>query len=369
MTHTADFLVIGGGLHGLAAALFAARHGLRVIIVERDYAGRHASGATAAGVRTLGRAPEELPLSLEAAAFWPEMRDLVGDDCGFRSCGQLQVAESDKAMTAIIRRIEKLQAQGMRHEQRLDANALRDIIPDLPQHCVGAAWVPSDGAADPHRALKAFKSAAKKAGVIIFEQSELLALSRNRAIWKADAGSEQFQAPLVLNAAGAWAGRVGTMAGEKLEHTIRTSMMLVTERARARVGPVVSSFGEKLSFKQTEQGTILIGGGAQGRLAADSNSAQVDMRALSQAARTAVRLFPWSGGVRIVRSWAGMEAMTEDRLPVLGFSTQIEGMIHAFGFSGHGFQLVPSVGRAIASLVAGEQPSHNLRPFSADRFQ
>lgn len=255
----------------------------------------------------------------------------------------------------------------MHHERLLGIQELKAIIPDMPPHCLGAAWAPGDGAADPHRTLRAFRNAAQASGVLIRESCALSALSRRGDVWAAQTGDGVIEAPLVLNAAGAWAGRVAAMAGDDVDHAIRTSMMIVTERTRPRVSPVVSSQGRKLSFKQTSAGTLLIGGGAQGRLAPDRNSASVDVRALAEAAQAAVRLFPWARGLRIVRSWAGMEAMTPDRLPVLGYSTQVEGLIHAFGFSGHGFQLVPSVGRALAALAMGGRPDHDLRAFSPAR--
>ncbi|PWE53707.1 FAD-dependent oxidoreductase [Metarhizobium album] len=368
MNKSTDLLVIGGGLHGLSAALQSARLGLKVTVVERDFVGRHASGSTAAGVRTLGRAVEELPLSLEAAETWHHMVELVGDDCGFRAAGQLQVAEDEAALAAVSARVHGLESAGMSHERLLGADDLRAIIPDLPPHCLGGAWVSGDGSADPHRTIRAFRAACEKAGVRIIEECRVSSLKRRGGIWSAQTEIGVIEAPLVINAAGAWASNLAKMAGECVSHEIRTSMMIVTERVHPRIAPVVGSFGRKLSFKQTTEGTILLGGGAQGKLAKDRNSSSVDMVALSETAQTAVNLFPWVKGLRIVRTWAGMEAMTRDHIPVLGWSPELEGMIHAFGFSGHGFQLVPSVGRALAQLAAGMVPAHELSAFSSSRL-
>ena len=62
--NTADVIVIGGGLHGCSAALHLARRGISVIVLEKDYVGRHASGVNAGGVRRLGRDPAEVPISV-----------------------------------------------------------------------------------------------------------------------------------------------------------------------------------------------------------------------------------------------------------------------------------------------------------------
>jgi sarcosine oxidase subunit beta len=364
----ADLLVIGGGLHGLSVALQSARRGVSVILVERHFLGRHASGATAAGVRTLGRHPAELPLSLEAAATWHVMKDLVGDDCGFNACGQLQVAEDEAALAKIRDRVSRLEAQGFTHERLIGSNELHSLVPDLAPHCLGAAWTVDDGSADPHRTIGAFRDAAIAASVQILEKCLVTGLVRHSTQWLAQTSRGVIEAGLIVNAAGAWADQVATLAGDPVHQAIRTSMMVVTERTSARVKPVVSSLGQKLSFKQTVQGTLVIGGGSQGKLAPDRQSASVDVVALAASVGAAVRLFPAVRGIRIVRTWAGMEAMTPDHLPVIGFSHRVEGLIHAFGFSGHGFQLVPSVGRAVADLVCHGSTDHDLSAFDVTRI-
>ncbi|MCD1633895.1 FAD-binding oxidoreductase [Martelella mediterranea] len=363
----ADVLVIGGGLHGLSAALHLARRKARVILAERHSLGRHASGATAAGVRTLGRDPRELSLSLEAAAIWPEMTALVGDDCGFKACGQLQVAEDETALARIAERIRRLSETGYHHEKLLDARELREIAPGIAGHCVGGAYAATDGSADPHRTIRAFRDACRAAGVDILEACPVTAMRRQDANWLVTTGQSEISAKTVINAAGAWADSVSALAGDPQHHEIRTSMMVVTERVGGTLKPVISSFGRKLSLKQTREGTLLIGGGAQGRLASDRQTASVDALSLGSAVGAACRLFPALGDIRVVRAWAGMEAMTRDHLPVIGLSRRVDGLVHGFGFSGHGFQLVPSVGRVLSDLALDGYSNHQLDAFAPDR--
>jgi sarcosine oxidase, subunit beta len=83
MARTADVVVIGGGLHGCSTALHLALRGLRPVLIEKDYAGRHASGVNAGGVRQLARHIAEIPLSIASMALWERIEDLVHDDCGF----------------------------------------------------------------------------------------------------------------------------------------------------------------------------------------------------------------------------------------------------------------------------------------------
>src|SRR5690606_19274200 len=96
--------------------------------------------------------------------------------------------------------------------------------------------------------------------------------------------------------------------------------------------PVVSVAGRALSFKQTSQGTLVIGGGLQGFADIDALASRADLLELSKGARAATDLFPLTRGVRIARIWAGIEAKTDDLLPVIRPSPNAPGFYHAFGF-------------------------------------
>src|SRR2546423_15653604 len=89
MTETADVIVIGGGIHGCSTALHLAMHGIRVRLLEKDYPGRHSSGVNAGGVRQLARHLAEVPISVFSMSLWEHIVNLVDDDCGFVSHGQV----------------------------------------------------------------------------------------------------------------------------------------------------------------------------------------------------------------------------------------------------------------------------------------
>jgi sarcosine oxidase subunit beta len=364
----ADVIVIGGGLHGLSAALHLARAGKRVAILERSWVGRHASGATAAGVRTLGRDLAEVPISLEAMDMWHRIETIVGDPCGFHAHGQIRVAETEKHLVELNERAAKLRQLGYVHEEIVDRAELRRLVPALSPHCVGALVARRDGAADPHRALSAFRRSCEAAGVKIHEGTGVTAIERHGADWLIRAGERSFAAPAIVNAAGAWAARVATLVGDDIALGMKASMMIVTERLAPLLDPVVSAVGRSLSFKQSGQGTLVIGGGLQGRADLDTQRSVVDYRELSKGARAATDLFPCVRDVRIIRAWAGMEAKTDDLLPVIGLSPNAPGVVHAFGFSGHGFQLVPVVGAIVGDLLMHGKTERQIDAFAAKRL-
>jgi len=363
-----DVAAIGGGLHGLSAALHLARAGRRVVVIERRWTGRHASGATAAGVRTLYRDIAEVPVSLEAMEMWHRIASIVGDDCGFHAHGQMRIAEHEEHMPALLQREAKMRALGYTHEEMIDAAELRRLVPALSPHCIGALMARNDGAADPHRTIMAFRRACEAKGVVIVEGCGVQAVERQGEGWLLVCGERRFRAPVVINAAGAWAGRLAALFGDEIALGVRASMMMVTERLTPLLGPVVSVVGRALSFKQSDQGTLVIGGGLQGAADVERERSTVNFRELAKGARAASDLFPVVRGVRISRCWTGIEAQTRDHLPVIGASPNAPGLFHSFGFSGHGFQLVPVVGAILADLVVQGTTRREIAAFAPRRL-
>ncbi len=175
---SADVVVIGGGLHGLSSALHLARRGARVVVLERDVCGRHASGVNAGGVRTLGRHDAEIALSLASRDLWFRLPDLIDDDAAFVPSGQLKIAENEAELDDCRARVAHLNALGFKHEVLTDADEVRARVPSLSPHVVGGIWVEHDGHALPFRAVTAFRLAAQRLGVTVHEQCAVRGIVR-----------------------------------------------------------------------------------------------------------------------------------------------------------------------------------------------
>ena len=363
-----DVAVIGGGLHGLSSALHLARAGKRVLVLERHWVGRHASGATAAGVRTLNRDRGELDLSLAAMELWPRLQSIVGDDCGFHASGQLSVAENAQSLAKLEQRVESLRRDGYTHEELIGPEELRRWVPAISPHCLGASLARDNGAADPHRALRAFRSSAQQAGVTLLEQCGVTAIERSGDDWMLITPRGRWAVPFIVNAAGAWSARIAAMVGDHIPLATKSSMMMVSERIEPFIKPVVGIMGRSLSFKQSDQGTLVIGGGLQGVPDLDKETSTARMQVLAKGARAATDLFPSVRDLRIVRVWAGLEAKTSDLLPIIGASPNAPGVFHAFGFSGHGFQLIPIVGAVMTDLIVKGGTDHIIAALDARRL-
>jgi len=364
-----ETIVIGGGIHGCSAALHLARRGVKVLVLEKDYAGRHASGVNAGGVRRLGRHPAEIPLAVASMELWHRIRDLVDDDCGFESHGQVKVAESSAELETLTARVDEVRALGFTHEELIDRQALREMVPAIADHCVGGIVCREDGAANPYRTTLAFRRAAERAGATIVEGAGVTALKRDGAGWRVETtGRASYAAATIVNCAGAWADRVAAELGETVPVIPSAFMLMISNRLPPFVRPVVGATSRPLSFKQFANGTVLIGGGYQGTLDRDTNWTDLDFRQLGHSAKTVWDLFPIMRRAEIVRAWAGIEARMPDDIPVIGPSSTAEGVFHAFGFSGHGFQLGPISGAIMAELVTTGQTNLPIAPFDIARF-
>jgi len=363
-----DVIVIGGGLHGCSAALHLARRGARVTVIEKDHVGRHASGVNAGGVRRLGRDFAEVPLSVAAMELWHRIGDLVDDDCGFESNGQVKVAESEPELETLRARVAELNRLGFTHEELVDRRELREIVPAIADHCVGAIVCRHDGAAIPYRTTLAFKRKAESLGVTFLEGTRVNALARVGTRWRVETTAGPRDAAIVVNCAGAWADRIAAQLREPVPLEAFAPMLMITAPMPAFIKPVLGATSRPLSFKQYRNGTVLIGGGHRGALDRDTNRTEVDFAALRLSAQTVWDLFPVMRSAQIMRCWAGIEARMPDDIPVIGPSTTSENMFHAFGFSGHGFQLGPIVGAILAELIVGGQTNMPIAPFRIDRF-
>lgn len=158
------------------------------------------------------------------------------------------------------------------------------------------------------------------------------------------------------------------MIGDPSPIRSEAPMMTITAPVAQITDAVVGFFGRKLSFKQRQNGTLLIGGGYRGTVCSDGLFSKVDVRALGQNMQTVVQLFPQLATVPVIRSWAGVEAMTPDGIPIISASLNEEGLFHAFGFSSHGFQLGPVVGVVLADLIEKGVSNFDINPFRIDRF-
>ncbi len=363
-----DVIVIGAGIQGLATALNLALRDQRVVVIEKAAPARHASGVNAGGVRSLWRHPAEIPLALASLEIWHDIEALLGANCQYHSNGSLRIAESDADVAVLENRVADLAVLGYHHEELLGRAALRAIVPDVAPHCVGGLIARAEGSASPYHTTWAFYERARREQVAFRIGEPVSQIERSPAGWRVHVGAERLEASVLVNCAGAWGDAIATMIGDQAPLARHAYTMMVTQRVPRFLGPVCGAVGRKLSFKQTDAGTLLIGGGHRGSIDASGEVASPDPRKMALSARTVVDMFPLMRDVPVARGWCGIEGVTPDELPIIGPSPGGGDAFHAFGFSGHGFALGPIIGRLMAELVIDAQASLPIEPFAMTRF-
>ncbi len=370
-TRDTDAIVIGGGLHGTSTALHLAQKGMRPIVIEKNSVGRHASGVNAGGVRQLLRDPAEIPLSIAAMDRWLDLESLLGRHasmCEFVGhIGQVAVAETAEDMRKLEARAAEVRSRGWTHEELIDRQELRRLLPAVADHCVGGLVSRRDGQATPYLTSQAFRLRAIELGVRFVEGVRVTGLEHG-ARWNVLTSAGAFTGDILVNCGGAWGWQAAELVGETLPRGHFAATMMVTGRMQAFVTPVVIGTGRQLSFKQTANGTVVIGGGILGIADLAKETADPVAERLRVSAETCSILFPIMRRASIVRAWAGLEARMPDQIPVIGPSQTAPNMWHAFGYSGHGFQLAPIVGSLLADLIVDGKSPLPLDAFRPGRF-
>lgn len=367
-----DVLIIGGGMQGCAIALYLARAGVAVTVIDRGVAGRQASGVNAGGLRLLLRDLREYPLSQRAMEIWADLPALVGPAaaaCEVRlGTGQVAVAMDAAEWHWAQARADQMRRLGHATETLLDAAAVRKLLPGLSDRARGGLLSAGDGHANPAATARAFRAAAAAAGARVIEGCALRALNRTSQGWRAETAAGTLPATQVVNCAGAWGAEVAAMVGEALPLQVLALSMMVTARVKPFVTPVVIGIDRPLSFKQSAAGSLVIGGGIAGLARLQDGDSFPVMDRMTTSAEATLEAFPALAQVPVLRSWTGLEGKTPDGIPYIGPSAAHPDLWHVFGFCGHGFQLAPAVGEAVAQSLLSGQTHPMLAPFAPGRF-
>jgi sarcosine oxidase subunit beta len=357
-------VIVGGGLMGLSAAFHLRRAdpGVAVTVFERARVGAAASGASAAGVRAMGRDPAERALALESLRRWPELdRELEGET-RYRRDGGLRVALDDIAWAAAPAWVGEQRADGVPLET-VGERAMRGLAPGLSPSCLGGVFSPIDGQAEAMPTVLAFAAAARRLGARLEDGvgTRRLIVEHGRVVAAERVDGSRVACDVTIVAAGAWSADLLAEHGVHLRLETRALQMLLTAPAPKALAQVLGCFDRTLSLKQLADGSYLIGGGWPALITDEAaNWWEVLDDSVRASREIAGAVYPATAAVPLARSWAGLEAFTPDGLPLLGPVPGIDGLFVAAGFCGHGFALSPAVGDILARLALGLDTHESL---------
>jgi sarcosine oxidase, subunit beta len=361
-----DVAIIGGGLVGSSAALRLRGMGFSVALLDKGFCGAQASGVNYGGVRRQARPPEQLPLSQRSHAIWPRLKALIGIDGEFTRSGHLKLARSEADMASLEAYAARVASFGLDLEL-VGHNQLRERF-GISGHVVGGSFCPGDGHANPRLVASGFAAAARRAGVEVLENTAVTAAVRSGDGFALEAGEVSLKARVVINSAGAWADQFARDFGEPVPMQRTYPSIVVTEPLDPFLGVNIGMEGGGIYARQVTRGNFIVGG-ERARPLDDPDFSRPRSDGVLATMQRASELF---GGLRhahAIRFWSGTEATMPDNNPVIGASSTTPGLIHAFGFSGAGFQLAPGVGEVLAELVRDGKTSTPIEAFAIGRFK
>ena len=367
-------LVGGGGIVGLASAFELAERGAEVTVLERGSVGAENSVRTGGGVRAQFGTAVNVRLSRASLPVWDSFVERFGVDPDLRRPGYLFLARTPETAAALRENVALQNDLGVRSEY-LDPEAAREHCPALRTEAfVGAAFSETDGYLDHHRAVQGYHEAALDAGVEIRTGTPVVDLRRRDGrVVGVDTPTESLDADVVVNATGAWGGRVAAMAGLDLPIAPKRRQLLIVEPERSVPDDTAwtADLDAGAHFRPDGSGRALVGG------IEDPDDAAVDPERYSRRHDAA-----WAEGVLeraaaiadyaspaadVLDGWAGLYAMTPDGHPIL--EETVPGLVNAVGFSGHGLMHAPAVGVVVAELaLEGAAESVDVSTLTADRF-
>ena len=364
----ADVVIIGGGIMGSSAALHLRLLDRSVVLLERGFIASQASGANFGNVRESDRYLPQLPLARRSRDIWHNLGEVVGDTCEYELIGNLKGVYTEAELEGLEEYARQSSDYGLEIEM-IGRNALSERYPYLGKDVVGAAFTPFDGCANPRLVAPAFARAARRAGADIREFAEVDSVGHSGGSFVVTTSNGiEVRAEALLNCAGAWGDWIAKSFGEHAPIVAQAPQVGVTEPIPRFVDTILSIRGGHIYLRQIDRGNVIFGGDPQGTATANPARAQVLPQNTLGHRERLIRFLPALKDVHIIRTWSGVEGYLPDRIPIMGPSMTTNGLFHAFGFCGHGFQLGPAVGAVMAELIATGHTDTPIDEFTIARF-
>ncbi|KPF65005.1 NAD(P)/FAD-dependent oxidoreductase [Porphyrobacter sp. AAP60] len=340
----ADMLVIGGGIAGLSVAARLAEHG-RVVVLEGETApGYHASGRSVAFAHYgLGNEPVRTltALSMNALAAHGAVHPA------------LHIASAEQV--AELEALEDVHRQFGCDYTRVGSDEACALMPVLrPEACAAALIDHGSLKLDTNAMLQAHAAALRMAGGELITGAQVNAIARDGSNWRVEAAGKVYSAPLLVNAAGAWADVIARLAGVQpigIEPRRRTVISFAaSEGEDVSRWPFTKTVGEGFYLLPEGRGQLLASSMDQTPsepcdAAAEELDIAIAADRVEQATTLPIR--------RIAHSWAGLRSFAPDEVPVIGHAADLPGFVWCAGQGGAGFQTAPALSRIAAAAALG----------------
>jgi sarcosine oxidase, subunit beta len=357
---------------GVSAAYHLALAGAgEVVLLEREQSlGQGSTGRCAGGFRHQFSSEVNIRLSLESVAMIMAFSQEHGLPLDVDQHGYLFMVRTPSLWEAFLRAVELQRSLGVEVEV-LTPEEVGHLAPGVSlDGMVGGTYGPKDGIADPTGLTEGYATLARRAGARIERGVEVRrVLLEGTKVRGVETSEGEVAAPVVVNAAGPWAGQLAATAGVRLPLDPIPRQVVVTGPFPGAPERRTLVIDADTSFYFHKEGPgVLMGMG--GRDEKPSFDTTVDERFIAEdLLPMAVSIFPPLEEAGVAHTWAGLYEMTPDRHAVIGEAPGVAGFHLANGFSGHGFQHAPIVGKLLAELIVeGATRTVDISSLGLERF-
>jgi len=370
-----DVVIIGGGVHGLAAAYYlAANHGITdVAVLDKGYVGAGGSGRNTAILRSNYLTPEGVRFYDRSVKLYERLAADLDYNVMFSQRGHLTLAHNDSSLRTMRWRAEVNKAEGVDSEVIGPAEIKRlapflDVTDEARYPILGALYHPPGGIIRHDAVVWGYARGAAARGVHIHQHTEVTGIDvtggtdpRVRAVRTTQG---DIATRTVLNATAGWSTLIADMAGVRLPITTYPLQAAVTEPVKPFLSTVIVSGSLHVYISQTDRGELVFGASVD---PFTSYSMRGSFEFIEGLAGHVLELMPALSKVRLLRQWSGLCDMTPDFSPIMG-TTPVAGFLVDVGWGTYGFKAGPVSGEAMAKTIASGQPPEIIAAFALDRF-
>jgi glycine/D-amino acid oxidase-like deaminating enzyme len=374
-----DVIVIGGGAIGASSAYQLAKQGANVALLEEFDLNTQASGRNAGSLHGqiqyepfeelgIGWAKQflhGLSILADSLEIWKGLSDELGVDLEVSSNGGLMIAENETNLRHLEEKVRLENSIGI-DSRMLSRSELQEKAPYISAKMVGAAFCPIEGKANPLVVAPAFADAARRHGAVISTRTEVLEIAKNSQGFTISTSAGQFRGAKVLITANAGIPKLTAGLGKRIPISDVPVQVSVTEQIEKFVHHLVYFTSEKLTFKQANSGSLLIGGGWPARYDEKQNPI-LNPDSLRSNLRVALKVVPRIADVKVIRTWVGTGNGTEDHNPIIDKFPGVDGLYVGM-YPYMGFTASPLMGKLLAELILTGKCQRDISHFSIERL-
>jgi sarcosine oxidase subunit beta len=293
-------------------------------------------------------------MSLYSIPFYASFEERLGHPCGYRPQGYLFLATCDKHFAYLRANHEKQVKLGLQTVRLLEHNEIAGMYPQVRcDDVIGGSFCSTDGFVDPYSAMIGFMTWAADHGAQLWRNAEVTGIALDsRGVCGVETSRGTVATRTVVNAAGAWAAGIASMAGIDLPVEPLRRMLVPTEPFDEfpHTAPMIIDMSTGFHFRPEGRGFLLAWNDPEETPGFKTNFDDAFIEKILVHAAHRVPIFE-NLAVNPKRAWAGLYEMTPDHHPILGPAPGVPGFYLANGFSGHGVMHAPATGKILSDLI------------------